>query len=766
MMRLYLFRSIFILAIFAVLFAVNTAAADDKDISTKAPHKTGESAAASASPGEAAAPPEKTEPWHIEADSLTFYQSTNVILGDGAVKIQRGDLKISADRVLYDTKHDKVWASGAVVINLGQDTMSGEEGEFNLKTSTGSMKGAHLFLQRNNVHLVAKQLWKTGTEEYRAKDAVISTCPLPKQAWSFRCGDLKLTMTGQAVATDARFNIRNIPVLYSPWVSIPINRYRKSGLLLPYFSTSNRNGTEFDIPYFLVINDSMDATFYQDPMSNRGWMEGVEFRHIFSPESKGIIRYNYMVDTLKDNDYNNDGQVRGNTLRWWLRTKIDQELPLGFKAKLDVDYASDRDYIQEFDEGPMGYNQTNRQFLKVFGRSLAEETDPIRPSTLQITRNGTDSFMGSEFRYNNNLIIGQQDTTVQTLPKFIFHGFSVPLLNTPFYYNWDASYVNYWRNSGTKEQRVYLDPSLSLPFKLKNWTDGLLTGTAEETMYTAGGQTLGTGVDSKANRLLYTLSADTTTTFMKVFDLGNGSALSHTIRPKLAYTYRPTVDQNNLPFIDSIDRLNPLNRVTWSVLSFLSSKKSLGGNRYAFTDLIRLYLEQSYDSHGIPEGPPMVQNYISYFDFFNTNTPNPAVINPPNHKFSDMYGEIEYRPVPYWYLRYDTTYNTYGDGFTSYNLWSGLQNNRGDNVNLSYRYNKIENINSLNINMLVGFTQAWSGTYKTAWSVENGGEVESVYGLRYKSSCWAVTCNYKKSGPIDAFGCNLELLGIGGWGGE
>ncbi|MGC8736268.1 MAG: LPS-assembly protein LptD [Dissulfurimicrobium sp.] len=747
-----------------ILSGVKSVSADGLDASHEPPHQAG----GQPSPGHPhldgpAEPPKGVEPWHIEAEKLTFYQSTDAILGEGAVNIRHGELKISADRILYDTRKGKVWANGAVVMDMDQGVFRGEEGEFDLKTSTGTMKGAHLFLKRNNVHLVAKQLWKTGAEEYRAKDAVISTCPLPKQAWSFRCSDLRLTITGQAVAKDARFNIENVPVLYSPWISIPINRYRKSGFLLPYFANSSRNGAEIDVPYFWAINDSMDATFYQDLMSNRGWMEGVEFRHVFSPESRGIIRYNHLSDNLKDNDYNNDGQIRRNSERWWLRGKIDQELPLGFKAKVDIDLVSDRDYLQEFNGGPMGFDQTNRTFLKNFGRSMADITDTIRPSSLQITRNGEDSFVGGEMRYNQNLVTGEQSTTVQTLPKLVFHGFDVPLANTRLYYNWDVSYVNYWRDSDTKEQRINLEPTTSLPFKLKGWLNGLASFSVQETMYTSSGSTQNIRPKDTKNRGLYTFNTQVSTNLARIFDMGDGLSLRHTIRPKLAYTYRPTIDQTHIPFIDNLDRLDPLNRFTWSVLSFLSSKKPLGKDRYAFSDLIRFYVEQSYDTHGIPPGPLEVQNYS--YDIFNRNTLIPKPIDT-NHKFSDIYGEIDCWPIPYWYIRYDTTYNLYGDGFTSYNLWTGVSKHEGEDLALSYRYNRIEKINSLDINAMFPITAAWRATYRTSWSVQNGNEVESVYGLRYQASCWAITCSYKKNKDENVFGFNLELLGIGGWSGD
>ncbi|MEA1991545.1 MAG: putative LPS assembly protein LptD, partial [Thermodesulfobacteriota bacterium] len=343
------------------------------------------------------------EPWRIEALQLTYFHSSDVILGEGAVQVWRGDLKVCADRIMYDRHNATVWANGNVVIYLGMDVLKGTEGELDLNTSTGTVENADLFLQRNNIHLLAKQIWKTGPEEYQAKHATISTCPLPKQAWNFKCRDLKLTIGGMAFAKSSFFNIRDISVLYSPWVVLPINKYRKTGLLLPYFSTSKRNGAELNVPFFWAINDSMDATFYQHSMSKRGWMQGVEFRHVFSPEDKGILRYNFLVDTLEDDDFNNDGYTRGNEKRWWLRAKADQQLPWDFEAKLDADLLSDRDYLLEFDQGPMGYDETDNIFGKTFGRSLSDETDMIRPSTLQITKLAQDTFFGGEGRYNDNM---------------------------------------------------------------------------------------------------------------------------------------------------------------------------------------------------------------------------------------------------------------------------------------------------------------------------------------------------------------------------
>ncbi len=687
-----------------------------------------------------------SEPWHIEADRLTFYHASDVVVGEGAVKVSRDHLSVTADRMLYDMRKAKIWASGAVIIQMGEDVLRGDEGELDLNTMTGTVKDAHLFLKRNNINLVAKQIWKSGPEEYKAEDAVISTCPLPKQAWSFRCKKLDLTITGIAVARHTTFNLRNLPLLYSPWVAVPINRYRKSGFLLPYFSSSSRNGAEITVPFFWAINDSMDATIYQHPMANRGWMEGVEFRHIFSEESKGIFRYNFLVDTLEDYDYNNDGQIRGNEKRWWLRAKADQTLPWDIKAKLDLDLISDRDYLQEFDHGPMGYEETNRIFRKNFGRSLVDDTDLIRPSTLQLTKLFTDSFAGAEGRYNDNQIAGEQDWTVQTMPAVFLQTFRKRILSTPFFYDLKTSYVNYWREAGITEQRYHLEPRLSLPVNLGGFADLLLSGAIEESFYTTGGvdNSLPKKPDDSANRLLYRLEADLSTTLARTYTLESGSQIRHTIRPRIIYQYRPPESQDNLPDIDELDRLEPTNRLTYSLLTFVSSKSLLGKNRYAYSDLLRLKIEQSYDiRESIRDLAPGVER----------------------RPFSDVYGEIEVRPMPYMFFRYDTTYNLYGEGFTTYNFLGRLYSPAGDHLNIDYRFNRITDINELNLDLNLAISSSWRGMYRFKRSFAQNTALESEYGLRYQSSCWALEGRLKDDQDETRFTIHLELLGIGGWKG-
>ncbi len=685
------------------------------------------------------------QPWDIKADRIIFFHQSKVFIAKGRVQIIKDKLKVYADQVLYDKEGQKILARGHVVIHMDQDVLKGSRGEIDLRTSTGRMDSAFLYLKRNNIHLTAKRLEKVGPEQYHATEATISTCPLPKQAWKFKCSDLTLTVNGEAKARNSSFQIRDIPVFFTPWLYVPINRYRKTGFLIPEFTSSKRNGVGVNIPFFLALNDSMDLTFYQHPMYSRGWMEGIEYRHVFSGEDKAVIRYNFLNDKKDDDDFNGDGQIRGNDFRWWIRGKLDQGLPMGFHAKLDVDLMSDMDYLQEFDNGRMGFDASNDVFKKYFNRSLAEDADEIRPSTAQITRESENTFLALHGRYNDNHYFGERAYTVQTLPSVLFHAFKTRLFNSPLYYQMDFDYTDYWREQGTKEHRIKMSPCLSMPLDLFDWGDLVFTGSLDDTIYVAyGEEETGDRPNDTDNKFRYTLQADLSKTFARNYKFSGHSLWRHSIIPRIQYLYTPDKRDDNIPQIDRQDYYNEINRIRFSMLSFLSNKGELGHGHFSYSDLIRIKIFEDYNFEQVP-------------------TLN-LVHDMPKRNLSDLYGEIDFRPLRRFYMRYDTTYNFYGDGFRTHNVRWHYTGYLGSTLDLDYRYHKVTDVNELNCDLRAALTKAWSFMFHIKQNFEESRQIESRYALRYQSSCWAVEGKLKTDSDDTSFLVNVELLGIGGWG--
>jgi LPS-assembly protein len=636
---------------------------------------------------------------------------------------------------------------------MDQDILKGDSGELDLKTYTGTVDGAVLFLRRNNVYLTADRVWKTGPEEYQAGNATISTCNLPDQAWKIKCSDLKLTLDGSAVAKHSTFNILDFPVFYTPWMSVPLNKYRKTGFLIPEYISSKRTGFGTIIPFYLVLTDSMDATFYQQIMSSRGYMQGIEFRGKAGENDLAILRYNLINDIKDDNDYNDDGFTRGNDFRWWIRGKLDQELPWDFNAKLDIDLVSDRDFLEEFNLGTTGFDETNRMLFNKFGRSLADRTDPIRPSTAQVTKLTDDSFYGASGRFNDNHTPGERGFTVQTLPSINWQIFKNRLGDTPFYYSLDTSYVNYWREQGIKSHRIEMKPSLQMPWNAWNWVDTVLSATMEETFYnTYGSDDPVQDPASSANRLLYRLNADASKTFSRKFRWNGQEILRNSIIPRVTYTYRPDIDQDKFPEMDAEDRLPARNQFALSVLSFLTGKREIVPGRYSYSELLRFEVRQDIN---------IEKDYTSNLSRAAARS---LGIDLEKHTFADLYTELELKPLPWFYLRYDTSYNYYGKGFATHNVWSRFESSKGDHLYIDYRRNRYTDINEINLDIAAVLTQNLMCSYHLKHNFTSSTELESSYGVRYRSECWALEGRLYTNNDETSFFLNVELLGIGGWG--
>ncbi len=680
------------------------------------------------------APLSHAERWKIEADKLTFYQGSKVALGEGDVLIKGKNISINGRRIALNTKTGDARAYGEVFIVMGEDILYGSEAQFNIKKGIGEIRDAKLFIKKNQLHIEAKELRRLGVQEYEADRAIISTCSPDSRAWSFRCKRLRVESDGMVTAWDSTFNISKLPIIYTPWLKAPLNKYKKSGFLIPTISTSKRNGFDINIPYYLVINDSIDMTFYQNPMITRGWMQGIELRYVMSEASKGIVRYNFLIDTKEDNDFNHDGLSRKNEKRWWLRAKADQKLPFGFNGNVDLDLISDMDYLQEFDYGPMGYLKTENTFMKFFKRFLADDTDPIRSSYAQAMREGTDDFWGIEARYNDNRAPGEQDKTIHTIPLIQTKGLQRPIWKlwdsgSPIYLSYDASYVNYWRERGLKEERLFASPMLHIPVAAMPYMDITTNMSVEDRLYRIEG-----GAYTTTNDLSSRFNIDISSTLERGF--GAEDNIMHTIRPRFIYSYRPDSSKRYSPIIDEYDAFSRENQITFELLSFLTQKLYGMDNEHSYHDIMRFKLSQTYAMED--EG------------FYN------------GRKFSDLYGEVEFY-LGGSFLRYDTTYNLYGDGFTSYNLWTSGGIWKFSSYDLSYRYNKIMNLNELNVNLSGKISERLTGTYGLRKSFEQQQDFSTEYGLHYISGCWALNMAMLKDRGETRLTFTIELLGLGSW---
>ena len=189
-------------------------------------------------------------PWEISADTITHQQEPEKIIAEGEVILQQykedapTGFKITADRIQYNVDVNSVDATGNLHMQDQYDELRAAEARIDLTEQTGFFKQANIFWQNTNLSISADLIEKTAIQSYHFINGRLTTCPPKKDKapdWSIWGRDVKITLNDYAKLRHATFRVRDVPVFYLPYLSIPLQE-KKSGLLFPEYSTSSRNG--------------------------------------------------------------------------------------------------------------------------------------------------------------------------------------------------------------------------------------------------------------------------------------------------------------------------------------------------------------------------------------------------------------------------------------------------------------------------------------------------------------------------------------------
>jgi LPS-assembly protein len=727
-------------------------------------------------PAESLAEVVKAEQWNITADKMTRYENPPSIIAEGNVILEKTqevakekDLAdrwdalleeepkktdqggetvtevrtmttIKADWLVYDVNMGSIKARGNVFIEVGPDKLTAETGEVDLNSETGTFTDATIIRRYKEMHFEGKVIEKTGDLTYRVEDGWIITCKLKDgetPPWSFAAKEADITDGGYALLKHSTFRIKDVPVMYLPWMVLPVKRDRQTGFLFPTVSSSDRDGFGISLPFFLSLSPSSDLTIYPEYMENRGLMSGLEFRYVRDQFSKGTFIGNYLNDDLsqpEEVEYYHDGNYsHTNSDRYWLRGKVDHEFA-GWTTRLDLDIVSDRDYLTEFNTGLTGFSATNDRSLDVFGRGFQNKTEDERDNTVRVLKSWQDmSLEGEMLAVNDIRQIQSNPTPLWKLPAFKHTGL-LPVGDTRLNFDWDADYVNYWRDNGTGANRFDLHPRLSTPVPISDYLESTASVGVRDTMYLIQeyGEANWTG-DETENRFLLDLETEIGTTLIRNFDMPllNAPSWSHTFRPFVNYQYIPDVDQDELPLFDRVDDIDDMNLVSYGLDNFFNLSGTKNGIDYdKYFGFFKI--EQGYDLRSVESDTPW---------------------EPVNF-------EVGYLPTQHLRLIYETDVDVYGEGILTHSFEGVYLNSRGDLLAADYRYNEPRDIDSIALDARVKLFYNLLVAYSVERSISGSTTVEENIAFIYNPACWSVEVSSHSTPGEQKFMLTFRLANI------
>jgi LPS-assembly protein len=721
-------------------------------------------------------------PWQLEAERVDYDKTTDEYTATGNVLIYKGNIRLLADFIRFDNKNMKAYAEGNVVLTNGEDILSGTSMDIDLQNQIGSVNDGYLFLKENNYHLTGNVIKKVGVKTYTIDEATMTTCDGDKPDWKITGKNVKIREDGKATAWHATMWARKMPVLYTPYFYYPARKDRQTGLLWPDGGISDRWGAYYSQPFFWAIDKSSDATFYGQYMDKRGLRPGAEYRYYLDEWSKGT----WMVDGFNDREVDDgtgdssekwgfdDGDrtlLRKNKERYWLRGSHHQKMPWGIRGRLDVDIVSDQDYTREFQTGQMGWEDSKDYFEKVFGQDLDDFNDPVRTNQLNLNKLWPTYSFNARLRYDLDSTVrnsGEPDVTLQQLPVVEFDGVKQRIGTSSFFYNLNTEYVYYWSREAERGQRMDLYPRVYLPLQVKPFFTIEPSIGLRETLWYLDKNDFGPNDKQLYSRELFDTGVSLFSDIYNVFNIEGKTlkAIKHTIRPQVTHLYIQNVDQSDLPSFDTVDRVDSMNLVTYSLTNTLTSKSRKEGSfeisrrvdktqagiidspaDNAYNDFFRFKLEQNYD---INEGRE----------------------NNPDKPFSPVYAELDIFPGKYFALDADALWSVYDLDFLSHNVAANFWDLRGDKLSVEYRYTTISDeielneVNSLNgaLTVKVNDRLTVKGNYE--YNFVEKVPVEAGIGLVYTAQCWSFDGIVRQRTGVDNskkydFEIKLNLFGLG-----
>ncbi|HXX82302.1 MAG TPA: putative LPS assembly protein LptD, partial [Thermodesulfovibrionales bacterium] len=642
----------------------------------------------------------------MESDTLEYDGATSTFTAKGHVRIYRELGSLEADEVSYNEQTGDAYPEGNVVYENPDVRIKAKRAEWNLKSDTGTLYEAEIFSKKDNYHITGLEIEKTGPKEYTMKTASFTTCDAPVPAWCFKGSDIDAIVGDRLKARDATFNIDNVPVLYTPYISSSLAKDRKTGFLTPVVGLIKSKGLHLELPFYWAISDTMDATFLADIYTKTAVGEGLEFRFLEPDGSKG----NFLLYHLKDKNSNDP--------LWALRGVYDRDRESPITGYLNVNYVTPVDLYQDYNP----YVFSKQRFLDSVDY-LNQTTGRFLESTGEVSAKFSSSRLYLDTQYLVDLQAGvNQSTILQKLPEAGY--FINPQRIGPLVFSLSANAAEFWREQGVSGQRVDIYPRFSYAFGSDIIIDQALG--LRETAYFLNNADE-TGSSPHRESLDYTIVAHTRL-------IRNYGSFIHIIEPSLGYTFIPNTE-SNLPLFDSTELYTKTSTIELALLNrFIDSKG----------EFLTVKLTQPYDTylHGNSVLPLPYDTYLQ------------------GKSFQPLQLQVAVqRPITF---RNETLFDVNTASFEEVNSDITIPTPGKGSLSVGERYNRVENILFFTFAVNYQFSKAVSAEGNFWYDAKGQGFSNIIAKLKYQQQCWGVTTVLTKS---ENHGVSVsvlfDLLGLG-----
>ena len=195
-------------------------------------------------------PTSETGAVELQADNAQA-RDNNIFILEGNAVAQMDWQRLEADNLTYTQDEGRIDAAGNVIYTSPELLVDGDRGTLYPDTDTGDIEQASYALPEQHARGIASSMELDGRDYQHLKDVSYTTCPVNSTDWEIFAEQVDLDQEeGRGVARNAKVELKGVPVLWTPWLSFPLDDRRKSGLLVPSFGITEETGVDISTPYY------------------------------------------------------------------------------------------------------------------------------------------------------------------------------------------------------------------------------------------------------------------------------------------------------------------------------------------------------------------------------------------------------------------------------------------------------------------------------------------------------------------------------------
>jgi LPS-assembly protein len=208
----------------------------------------------------------------------------------------KNNLILSANKIIYDKIKNVLKAEGNVYVNYKDSVITGQKAYIDLNTKNIEVTPFFMF-NFNDLTWISGKKMTQKSEVYDVYNMITSTCNPTSPDWKIISSNSKYNKKTKWVDLyNPTLYVKNIPILYLPYLGFSTDKTRRSGFLRPLFGFSGNEGFLFSLPYYQTLGEAADLEIDPTIRTKRGQGIYSTLRFVHSSTSQGKFKIGKFSD--------------------------------------------------------------------------------------------------------------------------------------------------------------------------------------------------------------------------------------------------------------------------------------------------------------------------------------------------------------------------------------------------------------------------------------------------------------------------------------